>query len=231
MPVAIGLELDRDDRAIAWALDYPGCFAYGKDGTEAVVAMARALVNYEAWANRHGGEGWLSLGDYDLRLVDTWQDYKVNPEYDVDPSGRLVESFFLADWKPLTEAEIQRALTLLTWSRQDVLHITTDLSPEQLDHTLVGERWSIRGVLGHIAHAESWYMTRLGQPSCEPFADPQDVFTNLAAVRAAFNAFLPQTAGKEWVMGKRGEMWSPRKVLRRALMHEIDHIQHIHQLL
>ena len=26
----IGIENNNDDRTIAWALDYPGCFAYGE---------------------------------------------------------------------------------------------------------------------------------------------------------------------------------------------------------
>jgi hypothetical protein len=33
------------------------------------------------------------------------------------------------------------------------------------------------------------------------------------------------------VVGVEGEMWSPRKVLRRAVWHERDHTEHIRKLL
>ena len=31
----IGIENNDDDRTIAWALEHPGCFAYGQDSNEA----------------------------------------------------------------------------------------------------------------------------------------------------------------------------------------------------
>ena len=37
MRISIGLELDNEGRALAWALDFPGCFAYGPQGPEAVI--------------------------------------------------------------------------------------------------------------------------------------------------------------------------------------------------
>jgi hypothetical protein len=33
------------------------------------------------------------------------------------------------------------------------------------------------------------------------------------------------------VVGQDGELWSPRKLLRRALWHEMDHIKHIQKLI
>jgi hypothetical protein len=37
--------------------------------------------------------------------------------------------------------------------------------------------------------------------------------------------------GDRLVTGKDGTFWSPRKVLRRAAWHEVDHINHIFRLL
>jgi len=42
---------------------------------------------------------------------------------------------------------------------------------------------------------------------------------------------LPDLAGSSQVLGVNGEFWSPRKVLRRAAWHEIDHIEHIFKLI
>lgn len=228
MRIKIGLELENENRALAWALDYPGCFAYGKDGPEAVVAMAPALVAYEEWINRHGGS--IALGNFDLRLVDTWQVYCINKEYDEVKEGYEVNAWFLHDWKPLTEEEVQRGLGLLRWSREDLLAVAREIPETVLDQTYPDERWSIRGVLGHIAGAEWWYMNRLGLGG-EREAFPGDVWERLDVVRKQLVDALPEWVGANQVVGIDGEFWSPRKVLRRSLWHEIDHRDHIVKLL
>jgi hypothetical protein len=42
---------------------------------------------------------------------------------------------------------------------------------------------------------------------------------------------LPTLEGMKQVFGVDGEFWSPRKVLRRALWHEKDHVEHICKLI
>jgi len=227
MLIRVGLELNNEGRAIAWALDFPGCFAYGKEGPEAVITLPTALVAYEDWANQRGGPGWMDLGDFDLRLVETWQCYTIDEHYELAQEGYGVESFFRNDWKPLTEEDAARGLALLRWTREDLLHSAADLSDEQLDRERPGERWSIRGILKHVAGAEWWYLDRLGLAPGQP---PIDEKERLVFVRERLNAALPELVGKEVVIGKEGELWSPRKLLRRALWHELDHVQHILKL-
>jgi hypothetical protein len=50
-------------------------------------------------------------------------------------------------------------------------------------------------------------------------------------VRSNLEYILPGLAGSTLVVGMSGEFWSPRKVLRRAVWHELDHIAHIRKLL
>jgi len=50
-------------------------------------------------------------------------------------------------------------------------------------------------------------------------------------VRASFTDLLPKLEGVKKVLGVDGEFWSPRKVLRRALWHERDHVEHIKKLI
>lgn len=228
MRIKIGLELENENRATAWALDYPGCFSYGKDGSEAVIALAPALAAYEEWIHRHGGE--ISLGNFDLRLVDTWQVYCIDEQYDEAKEGYEVNAWFLHDWKPLTEAEVQRGLDLLRWSREDLRAVAQQIPVEVLDQTYPQERWSIRGVLGHIAGAEWWYLNRLGLGG-ERNDLPKGVWNLLDFVRAHLTTALPGWVGVNQVLGKDGEFWSPRKVLRRAIWHEIDHRNHILKLM
>jgi hypothetical protein len=230
MLVKVGLELNDQGRAIAWALDYPGCFAYGKEGPDAIVALASALVAYEEWANRHGGEGWLQLGNFDVRLVDTWRVYEVNDQYELAEKGFPVASWFLQDWKPLRPDEIERGVLLLSWTREDLLRTVEGMQDEQLDRQYAGERSSIRGILKHVADAEWRYLDCLGWAGQQCDHLPEDACERLRVVREQLKTVFQQQAGKEYVVGKGGEFWSPRKLLRRALWHEIDHRQHILKL-
>ncbi len=231
MRISIGLELDNEGRALAWALDYPGCFAYGVEGPDAVIALPRALVSYEDWVARHGQPGWANLGDFDLRVVETWQVYTINDQYEEEAGGYAVNAWFRHDWKPLQPEEIERGLVLLSWSRQDLLRVVQGLEDQVMDLATPGERWSIRGILKHVANAEWWYLDRLNLVEGGRDQLPKDVFERLEKVRDLLSQTLPALAGREIVLGKDGELWSPRKLLRRVLWHEINHRDHILQLL
>jgi hypothetical protein len=141
-----------------------------------------------------------------------------------------VESFFPYDWKPLTTPEIKRALSMLAWSRDDLLNPVLRLSQEKRDAEYPGERWSINGILGHIGGAEWWYLDRLGLafPREQMPEEPQ---ARLEKVHDYFSSTLPKLDGVKKVVGVEGEFWSPRKVLRRALWHERDHADHIRKLI
>jgi len=231
MRIAIGLELNNEGRALAWALDYPGCFAYGEEGPDAVIALAQALVEYEHWTARHAGEPWLTLGDFDLRIIDTWEVFTINDSYDRQDGAYAVNAWFLHDWKPLQANEVERGLQLLSWSREDLLRTVEGLSDEVMDRTYPGERWSVRGILRHVGGAEWWYLDRLGLAQCDRESLPKDPFERLQQVRQLLNEVLLSLVGQEKVMGKDGEFWSSRKLLRRALWHELDHTFHIRKLL
>jgi uncharacterized damage-inducible protein DinB len=231
MRIQVGLEQNNEGRELAWALDFPGCFAYGADQPEALVALVRAAVEYQDWVNSHAGKEMVNLGDFDVRLVETWEVYTINDDYDLVEGGYAVNAWFKADWKPLAVDEIEHGLKLLQWSRVDLFRVAARLSDDVLDQQRPDERWSIRGILRHVANAEYWYLDRLGLAGGARDQLPQDHIERLLAVRARLEAALPGLAGKVQVIGKEGELWSPRKLLRRVLWHEIDHRNHILKLL
>ncbi len=230
MRVSVGLELDNEGRVLAWALDFPGCFAYGADSTEAAIGLAREMTIYDRWIQRHSGSSPLESSDFDFQIVDTWQVFTMNDQYELQEGAYAVNAWFRSDWKPLGRQEIEHGLELLRWSRKDLLQTVSLLSVEQLDRQYEGERWSIHGILKHVASAEWWYLDRLDLVEGREQM-PKDVLERFTWVREKFNAALPQLSGKELVLGKEGEFWSPRKLLRRALWHELDHRQHILKLL
>jgi hypothetical protein len=92
----------------------------------------------------------------------------------------------------------------------------------------VEEDWSIVAILKHISSAENWYLGRVDRalPASELPSDPLE---RLARLRAHTEAVLPTMVDDERVFEREYEIWSPRKVLRRAVWHERDHTDHILQ--
>jgi len=123
-------------------------------------------------------------------------------------------------------------LQLLAWSREILISVVQGLSAEKLAQTYPNERWAINGILKHIGGGEWFYQERIGYPFPENEEDlPSDPFERLRVVREHFTALLPKLDRVTKVIGVEGEIWSPRKMLRRALWHERDHTEHIRKLL
>jgi hypothetical protein len=233
MLIRIGLENNVEGRSIAWMLDFPGCFAYGQDGPEAILNVPRAVLAYRNWIGRHTAQSWLAdLGDFDVRLVETFECYDVNDALDRVPSGQgyEVNAFFQDDWKPLSEEDVRRGLLLLEWSRADMHSAFAGQTPDQLNQDRPGERWPINGILNHVGRAEWWYMDNLGLAGMESAQLSKVPTERLSIVRARLRQVLPTLVGSKLVLGKGGEFWSPRKLLRRVLWHELDHVEHIRKL-
>src|SRR5215212_3785361 len=110
----IGIENNNDDRTIAYALDHPGCFAYGENSEAAQKNFPQAARAYAAWIAQHG-ESWLDE-EVEVVVEETFDAYFMTPAFQRAERGEdtyMVESFFVHDWKPLLPHEIERALKLL----------------------------------------------------------------------------------------------------------------------
>jgi hypothetical protein len=232
MKFRIGIENKFEGvRSIAWVVDHPGCFAYGGDEQEAVVNSVTAIRAYVNWINEHE-PAWLPLDEmFEPRVVQVWTDYLIDDDFErVEEDGYFVEPFFECEWKPLTDIDIDRGLKLLAWSRADLLSVLEKLTPEQWAAKKEGERWDIAGIVNHISGGELWYLDRFGlAPSDEDV--PEEAIERLTKVRGVLNDTLPALKGSKQVIGMEGEFWSPRKLIRRAIWHERDHIEHIQKLL
>jgi hypothetical protein len=230
----VGVENHNEGRSIAWALEHPGCFAYATNEDGALLNLESALSKYAGWILRHETRTWLNFAESEIEIVvnGTWDVYYINDDLDkaTEADGYNVGSFFPYDWKPLTTIEIRRGLSLLTWSRDDLLKSVNGLSPEKLDATYSGELWSIRGILDHVSRAEWWCLDRLGLafPRSQM---PEDPLARLEMVRKHLASALFKLDGVKQIVGIDGEFWSPRKLLRRVLWHERDHTEHIRKLL
>ena len=229
----VGIENNNEGRSIAWALEHPGCFAYGMNADSAALNLESALNKYAGWILHHETKTWLTFADNEIEIVinGSWDVYYINDDLDkvTEADGYSVESFFPFEWKPLTSLEIKHSLDMLSWSRDDLINSIRGLSPEKRNATYPGERWSINGILGHVSGAEWWYLDRLGLAF--PRAElPEDPLARLEKVRKNLTSAVFKLEGVKQVVAVDGEFWSPRKLLRRALWHERDHIDHIHKL-
>jgi len=230
----VGIENNNEGRSMAWALEHPGCYAYGMKGDAALTNLEGALTRYAGWILHHEPHTWLNFTETEIELEvnGVWDIYFISDDYDKvsEADGYSVESFFPYDWKPLTTTEIKHALDMLTWTRADLLRTIRGLSEAKLNQTYPGERWSINGILNHMGGAEWWYLDRLGLafPRAEV---PEEPLARIEMVRRHFNSTLYKLSDVKQVTGVDGEFWSPRKVLRRTLWHERDHTEHILKLI
>jgi uncharacterized damage-inducible protein DinB len=230
----VGIENGNEHRSIAWMVEHPGCFAYGQDQGQALQAAPAAIQEYTAWMASHTVEPWLEAEPIQIQVEDGWDVYGMNEEYEVRPLGEpgaySINAWFRSDWKPLSEEDVRRGLQLLDWSREDLLKTIAGLGQAELDQHTSGERWSIAGILGHIGGAEWWYLDRLGLAF--PRSDvPRDPFERMDVVRSLLKRTLPELVETVKVLGTNAELWSYRKLLRRAVWHERDHTAHIAKLL
>jgi len=226
----VGLENNMEGRSIAWILGHPGCFANGSTGQQALAAVPQVIQDYRRWISLHTRNSWLSGSDTEYQLEGTWECYSINDDYELDQDGEEIDAWFRDDWIPLSAEDVRHGLLLLNWGREDLLNTVGNLSAEILERTYPGERWSIAGILGHIGGAEWWYLDRFGLafPREEVSEQP---FDRLKKVRQRLLDILPGMVESKQVVGVFGEFWSPRKLLRRAVWHECDHIAHIRKLL
>ena len=106
----------------------------------------------------------------------------------------------------------------------------TTIEQDILEKEYPGQRWNIIGIAKHIANAELWYMQRMGLISLTRDELAEDMEERLAQTAEIIEAQFPKFSGQTQVVGVNGEFWSYRKIVRRTLWHQRDHIEHIKEL-
>ncbi len=224
MLIRFGVEEIEQNHWVAWALDLPGCFSSARTQEEAVVMARTAVAQYFSWLQNHGHRQVPRRESIEVKVVETFRSF-------VSAGMYVVNAFFEADRKPLTEEDIKFGLWLTERTREDLIEVVDRVSPEKLQRSIPSEvQGSIQGILEHLAWSEWGYFDRLGL-AFERSQMPTEPFEMLDYVRAHSRQQLPGLAGKELVLKVRGESWSPRKVFRWMVWHERDHASHISKLM
>jgi predicted RNase H-like HicB family nuclease len=221
----LGIEDMEPNHWIAYVFDLPGCYSAAETQEGASLLAPARIAEYFAWRSQHGRPS--PFGDVSIQ---TKADEVFRSFPDKDDPAYIVNAFFKDDRRPLTRAEIDDALWLLEQTRADLLAVVQPLAQDKLKARFPEKRFkTILSILRHVAGAEWWYFDRLGLafPHEQLAKDP---FAALEQVRAQTVAQLPKLVGDTQVGEQSGELWSVRKVVRRALWHERDHTQHIAKL-
>ncbi|MDQ2915257.1 MAG: type II toxin-antitoxin system HicB family antitoxin [Chloroflexota bacterium] len=187
-----------------------GCIASGTTRDEAIANARRAFRAY------------LELLDARGVSIEHWKD--LDPDtFEVQdlPPDRIVPE----DVGPLEEHELRDFLHQFEASRAALLSLVREISSEELERKPTETTWSVREALEHVMLTEADLLSKLEKWPADPYNTLQAVH------RMAFQRFTvmepADTALDHMVMGRR---WTTRKVMRRVLEHEFEHLGHIRQI-
>ncbi len=220
----VGVEDIEPDNWVAYVYELLGCFSSARNQSDAIAGVALAVRNHFDWRRVHVCPA-MNLPvhlSFEIKIDEVFFSYpaKEDPEY-------LVNAFFEDDLQPI---DMSGTLQILEWGRQDLLNLVKPLSSEVLNRPCDSRFGNIAGILKHIAWSEWWYFDRIGLVA-DWNALPDNPFEVLVVVRANTLTRLPEVNRNTHVVELISEKWSPRKVVRRTLWHERDHINHINQIL
>jgi len=195
---------------IATVADLPGCVARGATKDEAAANARRAFPEYLALLEKYGvsTEHWKELDPASFGVKDT-----------------NVEDWFAEDFSPMQEHEIRDFLHHMEASRAALLGLVRELSPDDVERKPTPDMWSIRQALEHIMTTEASLVGRLERW-------PTEIGALQAVHRMAFQRFSildPEDTKIDHRIA--GQRWSTRRVMRRILEHEYEHMGHIREIL
>lgn len=186
-----------------------GCVARGKTKEEAIEKTRQAIAAYLALMRQHGVR--VPSADETIELDVTETDALTLPP----------------DYAPMSDQELDDLWHLAHASREALLDTLAAMSSSALNWRADPQSWSVRNVLEHMARADVWYASRLEDGGLP------ELLWRLAATRDLVMNQLHGLPGdaRGRVTKHDGEEWTPRKVARRMLEHEQEHLQQIREIL
>jgi uncharacterized damage-inducible protein DinB/predicted RNase H-like HicB family nuclease len=218
----------------AHVVELPGCFTREDDREEALIALPGAISRHLEYLRSKGVKrGWAASG---LRVVE-----EVDGIPELGEAGGAV-ALFGSDRAPVSGAEFRPFLELMRWNREELMSIVESLSENARTARPLPGKWAINETLRHIANAEEWYISRLGlkaQREYEAFIETmkpdkkrQPILDRLYTTRqgvyhvldVSFEGGVPRVFKRSAYTKHPEEEWTFRKVLRRFVEHEREHI-------
>jgi hypothetical protein len=230
--VNVWAETKESGETILFAFDYPGACGWGPTWSHAAERLKHDTLFTTHWMSKHGAESD-APSNMNLHVVEA-----------VEATGNPLEcdseGFYSWDNEPFEDTMIDETLRWLNASRVDLLSLVQGLGDDVLDKRLTEGKRTVREIIDHIAIAEWWYTTRVSSSrdsirSWENYG--QDAFSRLQLVREMFvHDFAERMrqmpyVNRSQVFERNGELWTPKKVLRRAVWHELLHLKQLLRLI
>ncbi len=206
-----------DSGCMAFARDYPGAFARGKEQTEALNKLAGDVAAYWRWLTGAAP----ALGP--VRVAERWPSK-------VQLADGDTEMLLEGEEAPLLESEYRHLQGVALRSAGDFLRLYRAI-PEP-DRELMPLRQTFYGpvprtaaeMLIHVAGVNAYYFSRIGVAA----GDGLEMVQQRAAGFAALEGQGGYLDGGGRADGC-GERWSLRKVLRRFIWHDRIHARALYR--
>lgn len=204
----------------------PGCWVFGRTPESALMKAKIAIAEWFEWMKKHAEQVPVEVKNFDVEVAEM-----LRVDYNPVEAGKP-EPLFWSEVAPITKKDIARTIRLMTYSREDLLKLVSNLSNECLDWLPLKKPRTIRNCLRHIAYVEPWYITRLNIDL--PSKYPRNVFKTLDYTRKIVVDHLrslPRDKKRGIFQPKKDpspkcNLWTARKVLRRLVDHERLHTKY-----
>lgn len=185
-----------------------------------------AIAEWFEWMKKHAEQVPVEMKNFDVEVAEM-----LRVDYNPVEAGKP-EPLFWSEVAPITKKDIARTIRLMTYSREDLLKLVSNLSNKCLDWLPLKKPRTIRNCLRHIAYVEPWYITRLNIDL--PSKYPRNVFKTLDYTRKIVVDHLrslPRDKKRGIFQPKKDpspkcNLWTARKVLRRLVDHERLHTKY-----
>lgn len=219
------IEEDTDGTCLAHVPDLVGCAAGGPSRDTALSALPYAIRDYLDWCARHGDP----LPDDGIIEVSLAEVVHGCRPWRIDGAAAL----FSADRAPLGDVELRTYLRRLGYARDDLLALIRSIPVEECVLP-DDEHRSSRELAAHIVFAECWTLSRLGLrlPETEAGDPTEHLIDSRARSTEAILRLSPRQRDLVYIPTHAPgddpeEGWTLRKVLRRILEHELEHVNRL----
>ncbi len=205
-------------------LDLLGCIAKGPTTEEALNSTPEAIRAYLRFLKRHG-----EAVDPDSEFETIVAEHVTEGQWLGSGDPALV---FRPDLEPLSLEDAETYIQRSQWLRAEVLTLVGGLTNEQIEAEPNTKDRSIRTMLEHVLESEHFYVTTLGKidglPGNGAIVKKRegDLLDWMSHVRTFEIERIRELTAEERSrsIDRWKQTWTARKVLRRMLEHEWEHL-------
>ena len=222
---SVCIEIAPGQACMAHVSELPGCWVLTSDEADALARLPAAIERHRAWLRSHGLPG----GGTEPFVLVVRQTVTGPRPWTHNGASAL----FAMDRRLFDDAEFSLHLHMLACARSDLLRAVAAIPRGAFDDRVPGERRTVRETLTHLADMEEWFISRLGRTVQVREPDP---VRRLVDVRARtvehLTRYAPEDRDLVFVPTLRPsddpeELWTLRKLMRRLLEHELEHLEDV----